>query len=168
MINRKGILVLVFVLGITLCVTPLISQSKQKQDIKLGVKKPMSPLLKPDLQVERLEFSDHKVKVWIKNTGLVNAPGPHIKAKITLAYASQWTAEKSIINRVGQPGAIVPTKKPSDRAHVTFDATGKVGMLLHRCKFTILIDSTYKVKELNEKNNTYINDYFGDGHRVKE
>ena len=160
--KRKDILALILVLGILIFITPLLSQSEQKQDSKQKMKKLMSPLLKPDLRIDKVEFSGYKVNVFIKNTGLVNAPGPHIKAKITMKHLS-WSEEKSIINRVGQPGAIVPTKKSADRAHVTFDATGKVPILLERSAFTILIDSTNKVKELNEKNNTYVYDLFGDG-----
>ena len=162
--KKKVILVLILVFGITICFMPLISQSKRKQDSKLEMKKPMSSFLKPDLQVDKLEFSGFKVKVFIKNTGLVNAPGPHIKAKITMKN-SRWSEEKSIINRKGEYGAIIPTKKPSDRAHVTFDATGKINILLYKSAFTILLDSTKKVKELNEKNNTLEHAWpeFGDG-----
>ncbi len=158
MIKSKSILSLILVLGIAICVMPLISQSQQKQPIKLKIKKPVIIKLLPDLVVDKLVFSGHTVKVYIKNTGLVNAPGPFIKAKITMFSPSGWSDEKNIINRVGKPGAIVPTKTPAYRAHVTFDATGKVFDSLLITKFTILLDSKYKVKEKNEKNNTRVHD----------
>jgi len=155
----KSLLAFFLVLAVFSACTPLVGQTtRQTQKTKTLVTAPPLQLL-PDLKVDKLEFFPHKVKVWIKNAGLTNAPGPHIKAKISMIWPPNgWTEEKSIINRVGQPGAVVPTKKPSDRAHVTFDLTGKVFEAPYICKFTILVDSTFKVKEKDEKNNTRVHD----------
>ena len=63
MIRKKGALSLVLVLGIVICVTPLISQSAQKPRLRQKIQEPTLPTLMPDLQVDTLEFTGQIVKV---------------------------------------------------------------------------------------------------------